>query len=372
MPELVEIQRADDPRDVIHRVVQILTEGSLVGLPTDTVYLVAAYALNVDAVQRLVGFQQAIGESAAVLAVKDAAEALDYFPGMSGLGKKLGRRCWPGPVILSFDAEMSDGLLGRLPEETRQILRQERVATRVIPHDVVGSVLRLMPAPLIMAGEMSSNGSVFRTAQELSAAAEGHVALLVDDGPARYGQPSSLVAVSGDDWHLLREGVVTHRTLNRLAGQVFLFICTGNTCRSPMAEGIFRKMLADRLRCAEEDLVDRGYVVASAGVAAAPGQPPAPEAVAILREKGVDLHGHESQPLTPRLLKQADHIFAMTRQHRDVIVHEFPEAADRVRLLSRGQTDISDPLGYGVEEYQQCAAEIEQHLTSLLTELTVS
>src|SRR5205085_3304261 len=119
----------------------------------------------------------------------------------------------------------------------------------------------------------------------------------------------TVVRVAGEKWSILREGVATERTLRRLAGDVFLFICTGNTCRSPMAEALFRKMLAEKLQCTEDDLVDRGYVVASAGLAAAPGAPPSPEAVQILRTRGVDLQSHESQPVTARLLHQADAIY---------------------------------------------------------------
>ncbi|MEQ9068753.1 MAG: hypothetical protein RLO18_18610, partial [Gimesia chilikensis] len=60
---------------------------------------------------------------------------------------------------------------------------------------------------------------------------------------------------------------------------MYLFVCTGNTCRSPMAEGLFRKLLSDKLGCQEDELSDRGYIVASAGLAAAMGAPPSPEGV---------------------------------------------------------------------------------------------
>jgi protein-tyrosine phosphatase len=136
-----------------------------------------------------------------------------------------------------------------------------------------------------------------------------------------------------------------------------------------MAEGLFRKLLAERLKCPEDELVDRGFVVASAGVAAAHGSPPTPEAVEILADRGVDLRGHESQPVTAQLLSQADQIFTMTRSHRDLLVRDFPEMAESVRLLARDGADVNDPIGAGSDEYRRCADQIEEYLQGIMAEL---
>lgn len=370
MSNVVELNRADDPRDVIHEAVQLLAEGNLVGLPTDTVYVPAAHALHAEAVARLQRVCEEFGLRPGVLAIKSASEAEDYVPDMEEQGRKLSRRCWPGPVTLTFERTDPAGLTAALPEPAQKLLLSSGgIALRVPAHDVVSSVLRLTPAPLILGWEVNEAGEYSKTAAEVASRWGAHMAQVIDDGPCRYGHPSSVVRFAGSHSHLDREGVVTQRMLARLAGDVFLFVCTGNTCRSPMAEGIFRKLLSDRLKCAEEDLVDQGFVVASAGLAAAMGSPPSPESVQILRDRGIDLEGHASQPLTPRLLNQADHIFTMTRQHREAIVREFPELTHRVTLLSRGGTDISDPIGYGLEEYEKCADEIERHLREILAEM---
>lgn len=373
MSNVVELNRADDPRDVIHEAVQLLAEGNLVGLPTDTVYVAAAHALNTEAVARLQRVCDEFRLSPGILALKSASEAEDYVPDMEELGRKLSRRCWPGPLTLLFERTTPGGLTAALPELAQKLLMSTGgVGMRVPAHDAVASVLRLTPAPLIFAWENADDGAVFKTAAEISTTLGAHVAQVIDDGPCRYGHPSSVVRIRGKHTRLEREGVVTQRMLARLSGEVFLFVCTGNTCRSPMAEGIFRKLLSDRLQCAEEDLVDQGFVVASAGLAAAMGSPPSPESVQILRDRGIDVEGHASQPLTPRLLNQADRIFTMTRQHRDAIVREFPELTDRVLLLSRTGSDISDPIGYGLEEYEKCADEIEKNLREILAQIPTS
>ena len=370
MHTVVKIQNADDPRDVIHKAVQALADGPTVGFPTERGDVVAASALASDAVERLARFQSEKAVGPPVLALKGAAESLDYVPGMSELGRRLTRRCWPGPVVLLFDFPTEGGLADALPDVTRQVATQSGgMALRVVAHEVLAAVLRLTPAPLILGGETLAGGILHADAEPFAQDAGEFLDLLIDDGACRYGQPSTIVRIGPAGWNLVQEGVVTHRMLSRLAGEMYLFVCTGNTCRSPMAEAMFRKMLSERLQCAEEDLVDRGYVVASAGLAAAAGSPASAESVQILADRGIDLHGHESQPVTVRLLNQSDRVFTMTQQHREVILREFPELAPRVNVLAPDGVDVSDPIGLGVEDYQKCADEIERHLRAVLSDL---
>jgi protein-tyrosine phosphatase len=73
--------------------------------------------------------------------------------------------------------------------------------------------------------------------------------------------------------------------------------------------------------------------------------------------------------LTERLLHQADHVYTMTRTHRDAILEAYPEVADRLELLARDRTDIPDPMGGGMQDYERCEREIERQLRTLLNEL---
>jgi protein-tyrosine phosphatase len=125
-----------------------------------------------------------------------------------------------------------------------------------------------------------------------------------------------------------------------------------------MAEGMFRQRIAEKLGCKPDELEDRGILVMSAGIAAMMGSRASPEAVTVMRDLGIDLSSHESQPLTEALVRHADLILTMTRSHRQAILTEWPDAADRTKLLCRDGLDVADPVGGPADLYRRCANQI--------------
>jgi protein-tyrosine phosphatase len=168
--------------------------------------------------------------------------------------------------------------------------------------------------------------------------------------------------VSGNRVSLLRTGVLTESAIRRYASLIVLLVCTGNTCRSPMAQVLLQKHIADRLTCGIDELERCGVMVLSAGVSAASGSPASAEALEAMQRYGLDLTRHESRPLSDAMVRFADIVLTMTRGHREAIVTQWPEAAARTHLLSRDNRDISDPIGGPVETYLRCAQQIDIEL----------
>ncbi len=143
--------------------------------------------------------------------------------------------------------------------------------------------------------------------------------------------------------------------------QTILFICTGNTCRSPMAEGIAR-----------QHLVDRGsdVFVASAGVAAFDGGSPSFETIAALESLGIQYEGC-STPLTGEMIRKASHVLCMTASHAAAaraMVADDAEAAARIELLDP-DGDLPDPIGQGQHVYDALAARLMELIPDRLDTL---
>ena len=139
-----------------------------------------------------------------------------------------------------------------------------------------------------------------------------------------------------------------------------VFVCTGNTCRSPMAEGIFNS------------LPDKGYFSTSAGIYAADGNRASGNAVLAMTDMKIDIRNHRARALTPEILECADLVLTMTKNHKEAILSAFPQFSHKVKTLAEfAQTtgDVSDPYGGDIEIYRSCADEIREHIEKIYNNL---
>ena len=381
---IYDLQQTDDPRDIVHRSVQTLVEGGVIGLPSETVYGVVASALCVNAVKELVRIISGGSTDSAdrgghllpgqiSLCTRSTESVGDFLLPRTRLVRRLSERCFPGPLTLVSDCSADESALGMLPPEVQAILRESGLAEdlrddsvgeaafRVSKHRLLSHIHRYLSAPLIWGEFSAQSGSAITTAPKLSERVASisppvSLPLLLDDGLSRYGGGGTVVRVAGNSWQILREGVIQRAAMNQFVKPVIAIICTGNTCRSPMAETLLKDLLHKKF--GREDVAR----VTSAGVAAGRGSGASSQSVEVMGKLGLDLTGHCSQPLDDPLMAMSDLVLTMTRRHRDAILAAWPDRKDRVFTLRRDGGDVTDPVGMPVDIYEQCAQQIREEL----------
>lgn len=358
MTKVFDLRQTDDPRDIVHRTVQALTEGQVVGVPTDTVYGIAAHALDPQAIEKITEIKGTL-DSPLAISVRSRQAAEDFFCDASPLVRRLSHRCWPGPLTLVTPCTEPHSAAEQLPPAVRQGITAPGdggIGFRVVQHRILESIHRYMAAPLILTAANRSGQPVQTVCQGVLDQLSGRLPLLLDDGPTRYGGSSTVIRVVGNRWEILREGVIERAAMNQFIKPVVVMVCTGNTCRSPMAETLMRELLRKKL--GREDAVR----VLSAGVAAASGGSASQQSIEVMGERSLDLTGHCSQPLGDEIMNVADLVLTMTRSHRAAILAAWPDMHDRVFTLRSDGGDISDPIGMPVDAYRQCADQMQLEL----------
>ena len=148
-----------------------------------------------------------------------------------------------------------------------------------------------------------------------------------------------------------------------------LFVCTGNTCRSAMAEAIARKLIQD------DPTQYANIGVTSAGVMCAGPSAASPNAILAAEQNQCDLTNHVAKQITEPLLEQADYVFVMTRSHKQMLERALPQHRDKIFLLSAyaegnpDATDVLDPYGGNLAIYLNCFASLKEYVTSVLQKL---
>ncbi|MEI7766032.1 MAG: Sua5/YciO/YrdC/YwlC family protein [Phycisphaerae bacterium] len=344
--------------------VEVLKLGGLVVVPTDTVYGVAFALLNDEARHRAMRLLNLPKQVYWTPHLAQTQQSTVWWSDSSPILKRLMKKAWPGPVAIQARAHEA---LKRVSSSLGAVTVDQGFVTLRFPDyaplceliSETGIPIAIGSAPLL-----HDHGSI----SELAEALDRKVDAVIWDGQTKYRKPSSLVRVADGIMTVIREGAIPTRTLERMAGLTVLFVCTGNTCRSPMAGSLARRIIAEKLGTNVNSLSAQHIQVISAGVSAATGQPATLDAIAAVNELGADLGPHRAQRITQELLQQADVVFTMTHAHRDAVVGTWPWAAEKTeRLNPRG--DIEDPIGQGLSAYRAVARKMQEVITSRLAEL---
>ncbi len=383
---VVQIRDSAHLAETVREARRVFDSGGLVIFPTETVYGIGAAAASDKGFAALLDVKGRSQTQPFTVHLPSAEAAARYVDMTNPRMKRFVGKAFPGPVTLVVD--VSDEVIKEKVAHFEELGRKHlpaggaaELAERLYHHHTIGlrcpddatarAILGATSSPVV-ASSANRRGSPPPMDVDAAAAALGEAAdLIVDGGRCRYAKPSTIVRVrttdAGPQITVEREGVYDERTIRRMLRWTMLLVCSGNTCRSPMAEAIARQMLSAQRNVAQDELESAGVRVVSAGAFTSPGIPATREAVDAMGKLGIDLSAHRSRTLSPELIREADVIYCMTDSHLEAVLEYDRTAMDKTFTLDPN-SDIDDPIGGNLTVYQRCAELIRRRLDQRIKE----
>ncbi|MBX3402779.1 MAG: low molecular weight protein arginine phosphatase [Phycisphaeraceae bacterium] len=372
-----------DRREALARAGAALDAGGVVLAPTETAYVAVFGTRSRDTTLARTGALAPHVRSPVWLAptidgprgverdlVEQGQTAVGPFT--SSRHRRIVRRLAPGPAVFlsaAGDTRTAGAVVEAMGLPPGCADDEGRIAFRVSGHAAAAALAARSERALACIELAAPGGGQAQTLDVALAAmraAQVDPEVALDDGESRMRAGATVVLLHAEDggapgYEVLREGAYEARFVGKQTERTVLFVCTGNTCRSPMAESIAAGLLAQASG-------GEAVRVMSAGAAAGTGMPMTPEAADAVRELGFLSRPHSSRPLTRRLIAEADVVLAMTRSHAAAVLDLDPGAADKVQTLDPAGRDVPDPIGMGPEVYTQTARRIQELISQRIQE----
>lgn len=342
-----------DPRDPdlarLRDVARLARSGEIVGFPTETVYGIGAPMSLPGIFEKLCELKQRDLSKTITFHIGEW-EMVDYLQVVrTPEFRYLTREFWPGPLTLIVRNRTGETIGLRYPR-----------------HLLATALINQTGEPFLATSANISGDPSPKTAADVLKAFQGKIPALIDGGTCEFSQDSTVLDISEpSEPRIIRRGAnveaveiaVEKIQSGKFPRKKILIVCTGNSCRSPMAEG----WLKEELR--SQNLAQQ-IEVSSCGVGARAGMTATSEAVYVMKNREVDISAHRSKPCSREDVMNADLILAMGQQHYVFITGMVPQAKEKIRVLN-----VLDPIGMSMGVYEDVMNVIEKKCKDLWKEI---
>lgn len=340
-PKVVHFDPADPNLKAIRDVAQHSRTGQIVAFPTETVYGIGVPHSNTKGLERLYQIKKRDRNKPFAYHIGDWDQLAFLEIVRSPAFRYLSKKFWPGPVTLVVSTTKDEKIGVRYPKS--------------IP---AATLIVSAGEPFLATSANRSGESSPKTAQEVIQSIGNEIDYVIDAGPCSIGNDSTVVDVSVSPPQILREGAelaavreaIDDIVSGRIPRKKLMVVCTGNSCRSPMAAGLIKEEL-------KRKKLDQEIEVTTSGIMARDGMRATPEAILIMKNREIDISNHQSRACRREDILESDLIIAMSQEHYDFLAGLVPLVKDRIKVL-----DVKDPIGQGIPVYEEVARDLEKKL----------
>ncbi len=373
--EYYKIDPQKPDKKIIQRAVKVLKNGGIVVYPTNTLYGLGVDAFNKRALDRLFVIKQRGPHQAVSLLIASLEQLRSLFGVLTPLQYEHLLKLLPGKYTILAPSRFKENLT-YLSSKLQKDAQMAKVGFRVAEFPFCKQLSLAFGSPITSTSANLTGHPNARTIQDIIAQFGDRLDLILDAGPVHDIRGSTIIDITKDPYLVVREGAVSLQNLKKkLPGVPFrkrkekfrvTFICSGNICRSAMAKGILKEVIA-KTRFKDLILTD------SAGTLALASGPAHPMTIEIAAEYGIDLHDHSAKPVNESVVEQSDLIIAMAVNHLEYLRQKFPQYKDKMVLLKEwhrqtklANPSIADPIGHNRSFFEKTFREIQSEIKRIL------
>lgn len=369
--EYYKVDPANPSKEVYSRAAELIESGGLIVYPTDTLYGFGVNINNPVAMNRLIEVKGQQSKKPISMMVRDIPMIESLIGKLNDQEKTAVRRLFPGKITILLPV--------RKTIKNSYLKQFKKLGFRIPDNLFCHHMMKKLNSPVSTTSVNRTHMPNLTDAAQISKLFEDDVDMIIDGGEIISAAGSSIIDFSFYPPEIIRQGDMTVDEIERRLGYsvstnfsgkfVVTFVCSGNICRSPMAEGIL-------LKAFEKTRHRKSVQVNSAATLDLQPRPAHHHAITVCEQYGINLHDHLSQRVSSQVIREANIVICMALNHFQYLRGKYPEFKSKIVLLKQWKNEkkllnpsVADPIGLDKEVFEATAEEIQKEITRILPAL---